>query len=232
MDLESVTARVLEEVGPYTMAPPENVAVTIRLAVEAIEAGRKGDFAECGVWMGGSSFAMLLAQRRLYGKIVKPVWMFDSFEGLPAPDERDGPLAIKYQQETEAAEYFDNCKAALAKVLDAIRSFDFGAEEAIVVPGWFNETLVRHKDDVAKRGLAVLRVDCDFYEPVAYVLRELTPFIPEEGTIILDDYYAWDGCARATHDFLSENSLTWRIRSMDKFKGAWMIKRAHRTGIL
>jgi hypothetical protein len=232
MDLEGMTAQVIEAVRPYSMAPELNLATTIRLVIEAIEAGRKGDFAECGTWMGGSSCAMLLAQRQLYGKIVKPVWMFDSFQGLPPPDARDGPLALKYVRETDSPDYFDNCKAPLDKVMDVVHGFGFGAEEAIIVPGWFNDSLPRHKDALSRRGLSMLRVDCDFYEPVMYVLNELTPFIPEEGTIILDDYYAWDGCARATHDFLSLNNLSWRIRSIDRLQGAWMVKRAHRTRAL
>lgn len=214
------------------MSTAQNLAATIRLAVEAIEAGREGDFAECGTWLGGASFAMLLAQRRLYGKIVRPVWMFDSFQGLPVPDGRDGPLAAKYRRETEAPDYRDNCSAPLAEVKAAIDGFGLAAEEAIVVPGWFKDTVPVHKEELARRRLALLRVDCDFYEPVSYVLRELTPYVPEEGTIILDDYYAWDGCARATHDFLSQNGLSWRIRSMDRLHGAWMIKRAHRTSVL
>jgi hypothetical protein len=232
MDLESVTARVIETVRPYTMSTVHNLSVTIRLAIEAIEAGRNGDFAEFGTWMGGASFAMLLAQRGLYGRIVRPVWMFDSFQGLPMPDERDGPLAVKYRRETDAPDYWNNCAAPLDKVMTAIHDFGFATDEAIVVPGWFNESVPRHKAELSRRGIAMLRVDCDYYEPVSYVLRELTPFVPEEGAIIVDDYYAWDGCARATHDFLSQSNLSWRIRSMDRFHGAWMIKRAHRTGAL
>jgi O-methyltransferase len=232
MDLERVIAQVTEDVRPYTMSTPQNLAVTVRLAVEAIEAGRRGAFVECGTWMGGVSFAMLLAQHHLYGKIVRPVWMFDSFQGLPAPDERDGPLALRYRQQTDAADYMNNCAAPLPEVMAAIRAFGLSPTEAVVVPGWFNETLPDHKQELARQGIAVLRVDCDFYEPVSYVLKELAPFVLEEGAIILDDYYAWDGCARATHDFLSQNDLSWRIRSMEKFHGAWMIKRAYRTGAL
>jgi O-methyltransferase len=67
---------------------------------------------------------------------------------------------------------------------------------------------------------------------VSYVLDELAPCITDDGAIILDDYFAWDGCARATHDYLSRNSLAWRIRSMDKFYGAWMIKRDYRISEL
>jgi O-methyltransferase len=230
MDLETVTARVIDDVRPYTQATPRNLTMTIRLAIEAIEAGRKGDFVECGTWFGGSSFAMLLAQRYHYGKIAKPVWMFDSFQGMPPADDRDGPLALKYQRETDSPEYFDNNRAPLDKVWENIRGFGFGPEEAFVIPGWFHESVPNHKDELANRGISVLRVDCDWFEPTFYVLKELTPFVPEEGTILLDDYYAFDGAARATHDFLSQNGLSWRIRSVERHHGAWMIKRRHRIG--
>src|SRR5262249_31879835 len=82
-------------------------------------------------------------------------------------------------------------------------------------------------------GLAIpLRIDCDWYEPVHRVLVHLVPLVNEECPIILDDYYAWDGCARATHDYLSQNDLSWRVRSMDRFDGAWMIKRNTGTVLL
>jgi hypothetical protein len=55
---------------------------TIDLTIAAIEENRAGDLVECGTWKGGSTFAMLPAQRWRFGKILKPVWMFDSFQGL------------------------------------------------------------------------------------------------------------------------------------------------------
>jgi hypothetical protein len=36
----------------------------------------------------------------------------------------------------------------------------------------------------------------------------------ENGIIVLDDYYTWDGCSRALHDFLSRRSSTERIRNL------------------
>jgi hypothetical protein len=175
---------------------------------------------------------MLLAQRYRFGRIVKPIWMFDSFQGLPPADERDGPLALRYQHETDAPGYFDNCRAPIEQVRAAINTFGFAETEAILVDGWFRETIPAHRATLSRSGIAVMRVDCDWYEPVLYVLEELAPYVTEEGAIILDDYYAWDGCARATHDYLSRNSLAWRIRSMDKFYGAWMIRREHRNAEL
>jgi hypothetical protein len=228
MTVDEVTARVIEEVQAYTMVPPENLAQTIALTNEAVDSERPGVLVECGTWMGGSSFAMLLTQRYRYGEVRKPVWMFDSFEGLPPADRRDGPMALDYQQDTTAPQYYDNCTAPLDKVIAAARHFGSTTDQARIVKGWFNESLPTWRPKLEATGIAVLRIDCDWYEPVLYVLDALAPLVAEEGSIILDDYYAWDGCALATHEFLAKHALNWRIRSMEKFYGAWMVKRPHR----
>ena len=33
--------------------------------------------------------------------------------------------------------------------------------------------------------------------------------------MIVDDYYAWDGCSRAVHDYLSERVRPERIETVD-----------------
>jgi O-methyltransferase len=228
-DLKDLCNRVIAEVKPYSMAPAENLAATVQLTVDVVANNRPGELVECGTWMGGSSFAMLLAQRYGFGRILKPVWMFDSFEGLPQADERDGPLALQYQADPSAPGYFNNCAAPLDQVRAAIARFGFSDEEAKVVPGWFDQTIPVQLPALTAAGIALLRVDCDWYEPVRYVLSELSPLVGEECPIILDDYYAWDGCARATHAFLAQNDLSWRIRSIPNYHGIWMIKRRHRT---
>src|SRR5690554_4643850 len=82
---------ILKRVRPYSMAPKEAIEFTISETLRVIENNIPGDLAELGTWKGGNCFAMLLAQRAAYGRVVKPVWMFDSFQGLPDADERDGP---------------------------------------------------------------------------------------------------------------------------------------------
>ncbi len=221
----TVEDRIAREVAPYTMLRTQALQATIKHAVAVIDADVEGDLIECGTWKGGGSFSMLLAQRYKYGRIVKPVWMFDSFQGLPPADERDGPHALQYQKDTASPSYFDNCTAPLEGVREAIKKFGFKDDEAIVVPGWFNDSVPKHVAAIAQLKIALLRVDCDWYDPVTYVLDSFAPSVSDEGVIILDDYYAWDGCARAAHDFLSRNGLSWRIRSVDRFAGAWMVKR-------
>lgn len=231
MTLESITARIQAEVKPFTMVHPDSLALTIALAIDAVDRNLKGPLIECGTWMGGASFAMLLAQRYHFGKIVKPVWMFDSFMGLPPAEPRDGPTASAWQRDVTSEFYFDNCTAPLEKVKAASAHFGFSDGEAVIVPGWFDATLPVARAQLAADGVALLRVDCDWYAPVLCVLNELAPLVAEEGKIILDDYFAWDGCARAVHDYLSRNDLPWRLRAIGRGDdvGAWMIKRAYRS---
>ena len=88
----AVEARIAKEVAAYTMLHPEALSATIHHTIATIDAGIEGDVVECGTWKGGASFSMLLAQRYKYRRIVKPIWMFDSFQGLPPADERDGRI--------------------------------------------------------------------------------------------------------------------------------------------
>ena len=83
-DMDGLIKQVIGEVRPWTMVPDEGLATTIKLTIGAINTGIPGDLVECGVWKGGCSFAMLLAQRYAYGQISRPVWMFDSFQGMGA----------------------------------------------------------------------------------------------------------------------------------------------------
>lgn len=217
-------SKIVSDVRTYSMVPPEAIALTIYAAIKSIDRNLPGDLAEFGVWRGGCSFAMLLAQRLHYGRIIKPIWMFDSFEGLPPVDERDGPAAKKYQTTPEASDYFDNCRAPLESIHEAIKKFGFAPAECFVVPGWFDATIKQNIPDLKRRGLAVLRIDCDWYKSVKTTLDLVEPLVTENGYIIIDDYFTWDGCARATHDYLSQNNLPYRIECQPSRLGAWMVK--------
>jgi hypothetical protein len=221
--------QIIACIRPFSMVPDDALVLTMEATIAAIEAKRPGVLVETGTWMGGASFAMLLAQRHCYGSVAKPVWMFDSFEGLPRAQERDGPAALTWQSETNCPRYYDNCRADLDKVRAVAESLGFTEKEAIIVPGWFHNSLPGKLAMLAERRISVLRIDCDWYEPVRYVLDQLTPAVVDEGVILLDDYFAWDGCARAVHDFLAENDLCYRIRSLPSGSCAWMVKQAYRV---
>ena len=85
-----------------------------------------------------------------------------------------------------------------------------GAKNVALVEGWFENTLPQCRFD---EPIALLRLDADWYESTMICLRNLFHRVAPGGLIIIDDYYAWDGCSRAVHDFLSSESAPERIES-------------------
>jgi O-methyltransferase len=223
---------ILEQVKPFTMVPPAGVQFTAERVLEVIAAQIPGVVVECGTWRGGCSIAMLLAQRLIFGEVRRPVYMFDSFEGLPPAKTADGPLALAWQKDEASPIYFDNCRAELDTVLQALASQEFHEGDYHIVKGWFADTLPVSRPTLAERGIALLRLDGDWYDSTMTCFDQLAPLVAEEGIVILDDYYAWDGCARATHDYLSRNDLPYRLRSIPEDAGAYLIKRAFRRDSL
>jgi len=219
---------ILDAVTPYSMVHETGIIFTMAAVVYAIKHTVPGVILECGTWRGGCSVAMLLVQRELFGKVLKPVYMLDSFEGLPQVDQRDGPLAAEWQAGADQEKYFDNCRAAQEDLVNLLKQHQFPATEYKLVRGWFDSTVPGIASELSGHGIAVLRLDGDWYASTDVSLRSLCPITSERGIVVIDDYYAWDGCARAVHDYLSKHDLPYRIKSLPYNFGAYFIKRAGR----
>ena len=154
-----------------------------------------GAIVECGVYRGGSAAVMAVASR---GR--RDVHLFDSFEGLPAPGEKDGRLA--HEQFHEGW-----CAGDTAEVRELLRRLDFPPESLHLHRGWFHETLPHA--DVPQ--IALLHIDADWYDSVMLCLRELYDDVAPGGFVVLDDYGRWEGCTRATNDFLRERGLEGKV---------------------
>jgi len=222
--------RILEAVAPYSMVHETGVVFSMAAVVYAIKHRLPGMVIECGTWRGGCAVAMLLVQRELYGDIRKPVYMLDSFEGLPAVEERDGPLAAQWQAGADKEKFFENCKAAQEDLEKLLRRHRFEVGQYQMVRGWFADTVPTLANELSQPGIAVLRLDGDWYASTEVCLENLCPITCEKGIVIVDDYYAWDGCARAVHDYLSRKDLPYRIKSLPYNFGAYFVKRACRSG--
>ena len=147
---------------------------------------------ECGVWRGGMSAAMaeVLGPARRY-------YLFDSFEGLPAADAvKDGARAVRQ------ASAVDPARRLVAEMRWADQAMRLsGAVRYELVPGWFKDTLVPF---TPPEPIAVLRLDGDWYDSTRQCLEALYPHVAPGGLVLIDDYYVWDGCARAVHEYLSQ----------------------------
>jgi hypothetical protein len=94
-----------------------------------------------------------------------------------------------------------------------------GAASFSLVEGWFHNTLPNLK---LSEPIALLRLDADWYDSTMSCLNNLFNKVAYGGIILIDDYYTWDGCSRALHDFLSSQSAIERIQS---FHGVCFIQK-------
>jgi hypothetical protein len=174
---------------------------------------RDGCYVECGTWAGGLSFAFL---NLLYG--IREWHFFDSFEGLPPAQPLDGELAINLQKSGELSH--DNNVADYDTFKENLEISNPDGKPVFVHKGWFDETLPTFQSAAP---IAVLRLDGDWYDSTRTCLEHLFDKVQPGGLILIDDYYAWDGCSRAVHDFLSQRKATEKLQE-SKSRVAYIIK--------
>ena len=191
-------AKLILKVKPqYTMVSNKNLITLYRLVQRADKLGLPGDIVECGVWNGGSAAVMGLADvQHTRSKKDRLVWLFDSFQGLPAPTEKDGKLERKH--------YFEGwCRGDVNRVKRIFAKLGVPSDLIKIVPGWFENTLRTAPVD----RVAILHIDADWYESVKLVLDVFYDKVVPGGFVILNDYGAWPGCNQALADFFAEHGI-------------------------
>src|SRR5215471_2710162 len=201
---------IIEKVRPFTMVPHESLVDLARQVCTVVTHEISGALVECGTWRGGAAFLMagVLQQSGVH---ERKVWLFDSFEGIPPPQEIDGAAAKAWAEDKSGPLYFDNLRAPVEGVRQA--AADLGLSYCTeIVKGWFDQTLPAMRDRIGP--IAILRIDADWYASVKCCLEHLYDLVVEDGFIIFDDYYTFDGCAIAVHEFLGRRGLAHRIESI------------------
>ncbi len=190
-------ARMILRVKPrFTMVKNNNLIHLYHLVQEVDRLNVSGDIVECGVWNGGSAAVMGLAHVKGPNPRPRVLWLFDSFKGLPPPDERDG--------EGEKKGYFEEWnKGDIAKVKKIFEILGLGLENVKIFPGWFEETLPR----APVKRIAILHIDADWYKSVKTALEAFYDKVVPGGFVVLDDYGYWKGCTQALQDFFSDHGI-------------------------
>jgi hypothetical protein len=142
----------------------------LALGREVERRGVRGAIVDCGVWNGGSSLLMWK------GAPSRELWLFDSFEGMPAPTEPDGE---------DASQWIGEARGAVERVRECFDRYDGGAALHIVT-GWFEDTLADASEQVGP--IALLHVDADWYESTRLALETFYRLVAPGGFIAVDDY--------------------------------------------
>lgn len=199
----------LTEAGPYTMTSNERLLATMDAVAYAVRRPVAGALVECGVWRGGSVLAMIRVLQHM-GVSDRDLYLFDTFEGMTPPSEKDtsrfdAPALETWSSHKQAGTIpwewaFDPSVFSMEAVESLILGTGYPPDRIHFVKGRVEDTLPGE----APPSIAVLRLDTDWYESTWLELVHLYPRISEGGVLIVDDYGHWDGCREAVDRYFGE----------------------------
>jgi O-methyltransferase len=187
----------------YTMTSVERMYGLYEAVRHVVRAGIPGDIVECGVWRGGSS--MLAAGTLLRLGELREIWLYDTFEGMPEPSDRDVDHSGLFP-----ADIWEKAKLDRSSHLVAFASHEeaeanlarigFPREHLHFVRGRVEETIPAE----APAPVAVLRLDTDWFASTYHELVHLYPRLAVGGVLIVDDYGHWQGAREAVDRYFGE----------------------------
>lgn len=176
------------------MLPPRRLRFLYEMTRKVTHERIPGAIVECGSWNGGSS-AMMAAAMVEEGRF-RDIWLFDSFRGLPPPTERD-PVAARRGYRSGW------CTGSPLLARSICRRIGIPKGRLHLVEGWFTEAFRRRPAGP----IALLHIDCDWYESVKLCLETFYDALSPRAVIIVDDYHAFEGARQATEEFLRSKGI-------------------------
>ncbi len=162
--------RLYAEIQPFTLVDSARCFVLYSLARQARHL--PGEYWECGVYRGGT--ALLLGT--VAAEVERPLRLFDTFEGMPAPDpERDWH---------SAGDFSDTSEESIRRLLSYTR--------AVVHKG----TIPTSFHGLESQLIALAHIDVDLYQSVMDCCSFIYPRLTPGGFMVFDDY-GWPTCVGA-----------------------------------
>jgi O-methyltransferase len=212
-DLTARELEIVQSVKPYTLTSEERVAALVNAVAYIADHKVAGAIAECGVWRGGSMMALALTLLH-HGDSGRQLYLYDTFEGMSEPTERDQTFdgeSAKAQLARDPVGTGIWCHSPIEDVRTNVLSTGYPEENVHFIQGKVEETLPSQRPE----GLALLRLDTDWYESTKHELIHLFPLLDPRGVLIIDDYGHWKGARQAVDEYISENKLTLYLHRVD-----------------
>jgi len=161
----------------------------------------RGSVCEFGIAQGETS--ALLANEISSGD--KILHLFDSFQGLPEPSEKDR-LKDDISSLGDMKHYTGKMYSPERMVQTRLKAISFPSHRFVIHKG-FIEQVFRHDANLPKE-VSFAYVDFDFYEPIKLALDFLHHTTLPGAIIIVDDYdFFSTGCKTAVDEFLKDKNL-------------------------
>jgi O-methyltransferase len=228
--VEEHNRAIVERCLPETMTGHLRLEATVDAVRYCVARDVPGAFVECGVWRGGSLLAMALTLLEL-GVRDREIYGFDTFEGMTEPTEhdvaRDGTSdALVEWREAQArgerpwSGLFGADRFDLESVRATVTGSGYPAERIHLVEGEVEQTL----PDEAPGGIALLRLDTDWYRSTRHELHHLYPRLADGGVLIVDDYGHWQGARQAVDEYFGSQAEPLLLNRID-YTGRIAVKR-------
>lgn len=210
---------------PYTMTSVERMYSLYKAIEYTVSRDIKGDFVECGVWKGGSSMLIALSLIK-FGLTDRKVYLYDTFEGMSQPSDKDisnsGDSAEELlQAEDKMKQDSVWCYSSIDEVRSNLALTNYPQNNLYFIKGKVEDTLLT---DVPGN-IALLRLDTDWYESTKVELEVLYPLLQEKGILIIDDFGFWEGARRAVVEYFDKMRSTPFLHRID-FTGRLIIKQS------
>jgi hypothetical protein len=178
----------------------------------------EGDVCEFGVAQGATSALMANEIR----ETEKSLWLFDSFQGLPRPGEKDQLIDDIF--DLKSMEEYEGEMACPSSMVEArLRAISFPVERVKVIAGFIEETITRQ---ALPDRVCFAYVDFDFYDPILVTLTFLHERLSPGGFVLVDDYGFFSaGAQSAVDEFLAEHRDVYEFTLPPKFAGHFCIIR-------
>jgi Macrocin-O-methyltransferase (TylF) len=169
--------------------------------VREIEAsGTSGALIETGCALGGSS--LVIARFKDPGRELR---LYDTFEQIPSPSDHDfADSHARYEiirsgksKGLGGKPYYGYSGDLRPHIERTFAEFQMPiqANNVVLVKGLYQDTLRLN------RPVAFAHIDCDWYDSVMLSLSAIVPHLSTGGTLVIDDYYVYQGCRAAVWDF-------------------------------
>lgn len=158
------------------------------------------------VFGGGGACIFMRGLLEAYCDRNRKVYVADSFQGLPKPDEE------KYFYDKGSVFHKNLLMAvSLKQVKENFEKYNLLDDQVVFLPGWFKDTLPTAPIDK----LSILRLDGDMYGSTMEAIEALYPKLSVGGFCIVDDYGAIEGCRRAIDDYRARKNIEDKIQIVD-----------------
>lgn len=172
-----------------------------------------GALVECGAYNAGSAGLLGRAARTE----ARHLWVFDSWEGMPEPSLVDGTVDGVPLRKGMSRGREDIVRRLL---FDRLR---LPRDTTHLVRGWFADSLRASRTEIGT--IALLHLDCDFYEPVKCCLEELYDSVAAGGVVVVDDYGCYIGAKLALDQFIAGRRLSAELCLVPRCSAVYFWKR-------